>query len=52
MYLLEYLGFTIHQEKVVLQLSQSLVFLGFTVGTTKMELSLPPDKIKKIRTEA
>ena len=33
-YLLECLGFTINQEKTVLQPSQSLVFLGFTVDTT------------------
>ena len=51
-YLLECLSFTINQEKTVLQPSQSLVFLGFTIDMTKMELSLPPDKIKKIRVEA
>ena len=51
-YQLECLGFTINQEKTLLQPSQSSVFLGFTVDTTKMELSLSPDKSKKIREEA
>ena len=51
-YLLECLGLTLNQEKTVLHPSQSIVFLGFTIDTTKMELSLPPDKIKKIRVEA
>ena len=51
-YLLQCLGFTINQEKTVVELRQSLVFLGFTVDTTEMELSLPLDKIKKIRAEA
>ena len=36
----------------MLEPTQPLVFLGFTVDTTKMELSLPPDKLKKIRAEA
>ena len=31
--------------------SQCLEFLGFTVDTTRMELSLPAQKIKKIRAE-
>ena len=51
-YLLQCLGFTINKEKTVLELTQSLVFLGFTVDMTKMELSLPPDKLEKIRAEA
>ena len=34
-------------EKTALEPSQSLVFLGFTVDTTKMELRLPPEKLKK-----
>ena len=32
--------------------SRSLVFLGFSVDTTKMEFSLLSEKIKKIRAEA
>ena len=51
-YLLQCLGFTINMEKTALEPSQSLVFLGFTVDTTKMELSLPPEKLKNIRAEA
>ena len=35
----------------VLEPCQSLVFLGFMVHTTKMELSIPPDN-QKIRAEA
>ena len=51
-YLLQCLGFTINMEKTVLEPSQFLVFLGYTVNTTKMELRLPPEKLKKIRVEA
>ena len=51
-YLLQCLGFTINTEKTTLSPTQSLVFLGFTVNTTSMELSLPPEKLKKIRAEA
>ena len=39
-------------EKTTLSPTQSLVFLGFMVNTTSMELSLPPEKLKKIRAEA
>ena len=46
-YLLQCLGFTINTEKT----TQSMGFLGFTVNTTSMELSLPPEKLK-IRAEA
>ena len=34
-YLLQCLGFTINMERAVLERSQSLVFLGFMVDTTK-----------------
>ena len=50
--LLQCLGFTINTEKTIINPTQSLVFLGFTIDTTKMELSLPPEKIKKIRAES
>ena len=46
------LGFTVNMEKTVLDPSQYLEFLGFMVDTTKMELSLPAQKIKKIRAES
>ena len=51
-YLLQCLGFTVNMEKTVLDPSQYLEFLGFMVDTTKMELSLPAQKIKKIRAES
>uniref|UniRef100_A0A1X7VNT7 Reverse transcriptase domain-containing protein n=1 Tax=Amphimedon queenslandica TaxID=400682 RepID=A0A1X7VNT7_AMPQE len=48
-YLLQCLGFTVNMEKTVLDPSQCLKFSGFLVDTTKVELSLPAQKIKKIR---
>ena len=51
-YLLECLGFTINIDKSALEPSQSLEFLGFTVNTATMELSLPAGKLKKIREES
>ena len=32
--------------------TQEIKFLGFTVNSTKLELRLPGEKIKKIRAEA
>ena len=49
---LQCLGFTINSEKTILEPSQHLEFLGFTVGATSMELSLPTQKIKRIRAES
>ena len=51
-YLLQCLGFIINTGKSILKPTQSLEFLGFTVDTVTMELSLPPAKIKKIRAES
>ena len=51
-YLLQCLGFTVNMEKTVLEPGQCLEFLGFMVDTTRMELSLPAQKIKKIRAES
>uniref|UniRef100_A0A1X7TWZ5 Reverse transcriptase domain-containing protein n=1 Tax=Amphimedon queenslandica TaxID=400682 RepID=A0A1X7TWZ5_AMPQE len=51
-YLLQCLGFTVNVEKTVLDLPQCLEFLGFMIDTTKMELSLPAQKIKKILVES
>ena len=51
-YLLQCLGFIINTGKSILKPTQSLEFLGFTVNTVTMELSLPPAKIKKIRAES
>ena len=52
LYLLQCLGFTVNMEKTVLELSQCFEFLGFTGDTTRMQLSLPAQKIKKIRAES
>ena len=51
-YLLECLGFIINTEKSVMIPDHVIVFLGLTVNSTSMELSLPPVKIKQIRAEA
>ena len=51
LYLLQRLGFTVNLEKTVLEPSQCLEFLGFMVDTTRMELSLPAQKIQKFRVE-
>jgi hypothetical protein len=50
-YLLECLGFIINQEKTILNPSQTLDFLGFTIDSAQMQMSLPPEKLKKIRAE-
>ena len=49
--LLESLGFTLNQKKCILSPSQNLEFLGFQIDTITMSLSLPPDKVQKIRKE-
>ena len=51
-YLLENLGFVINYPKSELTTTQEIEFLGFSVNSTKMELKLPREKIKKIRSEA
>ena len=51
-YLLENLGFIIGYKKCVLEPTQSIDFLGFMVDSTKQELRLPAEKMKKIRAEA
>ena len=45
------LGFVINHPKSVLTPTQEIEFLGFTVNSTKMELKLPGEKIKKIWAE-
>ena len=50
-YLLENLGFVISKPKCVLEPTQSIEFLGFSVNSVQQELSLPAGKVKKIRTE-
>ena len=51
-YQLENLGFIISYKKCVLEPTQSIDFLGFMVDSTRQELRLPAEKIKKIRAEA
>ena len=51
-YLMNCLGFTVNREKTTSEPSQTLEFLGFTVNTRAMEMSLPPLKIKQIRAES
>ena len=51
-YLLENLGFVINHPKSELTPTQEIEFLGFTVNSTEMELKMPGEKIKKIRSEA
>ena len=51
-YLLENLGFVINHPKSELIPTQEIDFLGFTVNSTKMELKLPSEKIRKIRSDA
>ena len=48
-FLLQCLGFTVNPEKTVLQPTQTIELLGFDVNTLSMELSLPTEKLKKIR---
>jgi hypothetical protein len=51
-YLLENLGFVINHPKSELNPTEEMEFIGFTVNSTRMELKLPGEKIKKIRAEA
>ena len=48
LYLLMQLGFAINWKKSFLIPTRNLDFLGFTVDTVKMTLSLPTDKVDKI----
>lgn len=47
--LLESLEFSVNFEKSVLTPATSIEFLGFTVNSLTLTLSLPRDKIEKIR---
>ena len=51
-YLLEAVGFIINQKKSITTPTQSLEFLGVTIDTRSMTISLPAGKLKKIRAEA
>ena len=50
-FILENLGFTLTEKKVVLEPTQRLDFMGFTVDTVSKELCLLGDKLKKIHTK-
>lgn len=50
--LLTSLGFVINHKKSVLNPSQQLEFLGFTVNSVTMTLSLTHDKLRQIRRES
>ncbi len=51
-FLLENLGFVINYPKSQLEPTQEIEFLGFVVNSQTMELKLPGEKLKKIRSEA
>ena len=51
-FLLENLGFIINFPKLVLTPTQDLEFLGFTIDSSKLEIRLPGEKIKKVKQEA
>ena len=51
-FLLENLGFIINNKKSLLEPSQEIEFLGMIVSSQTMDLKLPGEKIKKIRSEA
>jgi len=51
MHLLGSLGFTLNHKKCHLTPSQKMEFLGFIVNTQNMSLSLPPEKVFKLRKE-
>ena len=51
-YLLKGLGFTMNVERTVSQLTQTIEFLGFSVHTLLMEISLTPIKLKTFRADS
>jgi hypothetical protein len=46
------MGFRIGLKKSVLTPTQQITFLGFQLDTVRNQLSIPPEKIRKIRREA
>ena len=48
-YLLESLGFVINRKKSVLQPCQIIEFLGLVIDSKKLRVSLPSEKVEKIR---
>jgi hypothetical protein len=49
MKLLEHLGFVVHPDKSVFIPSQSLTFLGFTINSKTMTITLTKEKIEKLK---
>ena len=50
--LLEALGLMVNQKKSITNPTQELEFLGFQVGSISMNLSIPSEKLRKIRQDA
>ena len=48
-FLLQHLGFVLNMEKSILNPAQEIEFLGLTVNSAKMTLSLPEQRIKRIQ---
>ena len=48
-WLLQQLGFVINWEKSNLMAQQCVVYLGFTINSVAMTLSLPPDRVHNIQ---
>ena len=48
--LVQRLGFIVNFDKSELEPTKSLVYLGYTMDTRTMQLSLPPEKVEKITT--
>ena len=51
-YLLQVLGFVINWEKSELNPVQRIIYLGFLINSIRMTISLPEEKIMKLRKEA
>ena len=51
-YLLENLGFIVNYPKSLLSPTQEIEILGFIVNSVAMEIKVPGNKIKQIRSEA
>jgi hypothetical protein len=49
MSLLESLGFIINKEKSIFTPTQIITFLGFTINSITMQLTLPQDKVRSVR---
>ena len=50
-FLLQHLGFVINFKKCVLEPTQEIEFLGMIVNSKTMTLSLPQEKVQKIKSQ-